>query len=93
MEADRVMFEIYREASYAQEYRVVYFTELDDHNKDLEINRAMAGEHLYDGFFRADRRDEAKAVIETTLERLNEGQAVDVEELEARLKPMAPTTS
>ena len=88
MEADRVMFEIYRETSYAQEYRAVYFTELDDHNKDLEINRAMAGDHVYDGFFQQDRAGEAKAIIESAVERLNDGQVVDVAELEASLRPM-----
>ena len=93
MEADRVMFEIYREASYAQEFRVVYFTELNDHNKDLEIDRAMAGEHVYDGFFRTDSSDEAKAVIEAMLERLNDGEKFEAEEFDSCLKPMAPTTT
>ena len=32
--SDRTMFEIYREAVYARQYRVVYFTELDEHNKE-----------------------------------------------------------
>jgi hypothetical protein len=40
-ESDKVMFEIYREP-YQGLYRVVYFTELQDHNKETEINRAMA---------------------------------------------------
>ena len=44
------MFEIYRETTYTGKYRVVYFTELQDHDKETEINRAMAGEHFYDGF-------------------------------------------
>jgi hypothetical protein len=88
MDADRVMFEIYREA-YAQQYRVVYFTELDDHNKDLEIDRAMAGEHVYDGFFRADHREEAKAVIEAALQRLKDGEEFKAEELDDLLAEVA----
>lgn len=42
-ESDKVMFEIYRETEYTGKYRVVYFTELQDHNKETEINHAMAG--------------------------------------------------
>jgi len=30
-ESDKVMFEIYRETQYSGKYRVVYFTELQDH--------------------------------------------------------------
>jgi len=44
-ESEKIMFEIYRESTYSGEYRVVYFTELQDHNKEAEINRAAAGEH------------------------------------------------
>ena len=71
--ADRIMFEIYREAAYGRRYRVVYFTELDEHNKDLEIDRALAGDHFYDGFIPGDRSDQAKQVIAQVIERLNEG--------------------
>jgi hypothetical protein len=59
MEADKVMFEIYREAAYTGKYRVVYFTELNDANKEYEINRALSGEHFYDGFIRNYRKEEA----------------------------------
>ena len=45
-ESDKIMFEVYKEATYSGKYRVVYFTELQDHNKEAEINRAMAGEHF-----------------------------------------------
>ena len=46
-ESDKVMFEIYRETEYTGRYRVVYFTELQDHNKESEINHALSGEHFY----------------------------------------------
>jgi hypothetical protein len=87
---DRIMFEIYRETTYSGRYRVVYFTELNDHNRDTEINRALAGEHFYDGFIKAFRKDEAKKIIETAIARLNEGQAVDREDLAKALAPFAP---
>ena len=51
-ESDKVMFEIYRETEYTGQYRVVYFTELQDHNKETEINHALNGEHYYDGFIK-----------------------------------------
>jgi len=37
-EAAKVMFEIYREAGYGRKYCAVYFTELDENNKETEIS-------------------------------------------------------
>jgi len=85
-EADKVMFEIYRETEYTGKYKVCYFTELQDHNKETEINRAMAGEHFYDGFIKNFRKEEAKEIIELLLRRLNEGEKVDAKEVERGLK-------
>jgi hypothetical protein len=79
------MFEVYREASYNRRYKVVYFTELNEQNKEYEIARAMAGEHFFDGFLNELRKDEAKAIIDRTLERLNNGEAVSPKELEREL--------
>ena len=74
------MFEVYRDAAYAGQYRVVYFTELQDHNKETEINRAMAGEHFIDGFLRNYRKDDAKAIIDAMIERMNRGERISREE-------------
>ena len=82
---DKVMFEIYREAGYDRLYRVVYFTELDEHNKEAEIARATAGEHFYDGFLRTDTLMEAKRAIRGLLERLNRGESLDAEAVERDL--------
>jgi hypothetical protein len=91
MEADKVMFEIYREATYSGKYRVVYYTELTDQNKEWEINRAMAGESFYDGFIKNWRKDEAKDVIDALLKRLNGGEQLTPAEVEAALGAhMAP---
>ena len=79
------MFEIYREASYNRRYKVVYFTELNEHNKESEINRAMAGEPLFDGFLNERRKDEAKAAIDRALVRLNRGEQVSTEDFEREL--------
>jgi len=84
-EADKVMFEIYQETEYSGQYRVVYFTELQDHNKETEINHAMAGEHFFDGFIRNYRKDEAKEIINAILARLNSGERLDAGEVERAL--------
>lgn len=85
LEADKVMFEIYREAQYSGRFRVVYFTELGDHNKEWEINRALAGEHFYDGFIKNWRKEQAKAIIEDFIRRLNEGKNLTPQQLEEAL--------
>ena len=81
-EADKVMFEIYRETEYTGKYKVCYFTELQDHNKESEINRALAGEHFFDGFIKNLHKDDAKAIIDSILGRLNEGEKVEPQEVE-----------
>jgi hypothetical protein len=80
------MFEIYREAGYGRQYRLVFFTELDEHNKESEINRAMAGEHFFDGFIRASRRDEAQRALDEVVRQLNNGAALSAAEVENRLR-------
>jgi hypothetical protein len=84
-EADKVMFEIYKETEYSGRYRVVYYTELQDHNKETEINHAMAGEHVFDGFIKNFRKDEAKEIIDRLLGRMNDGERVDAAEIERAL--------
>ena len=84
-EAEKIMFEVYREAAYNRKYKVVYFTELSEHNKETEINRAMAGDHFFDGFLVEKRKEEAKAIIDRVLDRLNQGDKVQPEELQAEL--------
>ena len=85
MESDKVMFEIYREAAYSGKYRVVYYTELNENNKEWEINRAMSGEHFYDGFIKNYRKDEAKDIIESLLKRMNDGEKIAPRDVEAAL--------
>jgi hypothetical protein len=89
-ESDKIMFEIYKEATYSGQYRVVYFTELQDHNKEAEINRAMAGQHFFDGFIRQYRKEQAKEAIEQILNRLNKGEPVKKEDVTQALAPFLP---
>jgi len=84
-ESDKVMFEIYRESQYSGRYRVVYFTELQEHNKETEINHALAGEHYFDGFIKNFGKDEAKEIIQSILARLNSGEKMDPGEVERAL--------
>ncbi|MGI9102404.1 MAG: hypothetical protein ACR2IF_08140 [Terriglobales bacterium] len=85
MESAKVMFEIYREAAYTGKYRVVYYTELNENNKEWEINRAMSGEHFYDGFIRDYRKEEAKEIVESILKRMNDGEKLTPDDVEAAL--------
>lgn len=89
-ESDKIMFEIYKDTTYQGRYRVVYFTELQDHNKEAEINRAMAGDHFYDGFIRAYRREQAKEAVNKLLDRLNNGESVSREDVERELGQFMP---
>lgn len=79
------MFEIYREADYGRQYRVVFFTELDEHNKEAEINRAMAGEHFFDGFLLNLRKEEGKKKIGELVARLNRGEPLTAADVEREL--------
>ena len=89
-ESDKIMFEVYKEATYSGKFRVVYFTELQDHNKETEISRALAGEHFFDGFIRNYRKDQAKEIISAFLERLNNGERLTPAEMASELKPFTP---
>jgi hypothetical protein len=87
IQSEKVMFQIYREPAFNRRYRVVYFTELDEHNKEREINDAMRGEAVFDGYLRNYTKEEAKRVVNEILARLNDGEAVAASEIEGRLKP------
>ena len=79
------MFEVYREGGYDRRYRVVYFTELNDNNRDTELNRCIAGTSFYSSFIREDLRKDARIVINKALERLNDGEDLTPAQLEAEL--------
>ena len=84
-ESEKTMFEIYRDVQYSGEYRVVYFTELQEHNKGTEINRVLSGEHVYDGFIQNYRKDEAKQILNGIVERLNHGEVLGIPQIESAL--------
>ena len=82
----RVMFEIYHDAEGAR-YRVVYFTELGEHERELEIGSAFRGDHVFDGFILTRERVEAKRVIDAILDRLNQGDKVTQDDMARQLEP------
>jgi hypothetical protein len=83
----QIMFEIYREAEDDRRYRVVYFTELGEHEREKEIGSAVRGDHVFDGFLLSREGARAKRAVSSILERLNSGQSVDSSEMERELKP------
>ena len=83
----KVMFEIYREADFSGRYKVVYFTELGEHDKETEIAEAMRGEHIFDGFLLHRDRSQAKQVVDRILDQLNRGEPVDRNQIEQTLQP------
>ncbi len=84
--SERTMFEIYREKEYNRRFKVVYFTELGEHNKETEINRALAGEHFLDGFILDGTKEEAKNAIGELLQSMNDGESVSSDEAKKRLE-------
>jgi len=89
-ESDKIMFEIYKDTLYRSDYRVVYYTELNEHNKHAEINRAMAGEHYYDGFIKEYKKEEAKKVIARIVEDLNNGVIIEPAKIKELLAEFMP---
>jgi hypothetical protein len=89
-ESDKIMFEIYQDKLYNQKFRVVYYTELNENNKHIEINRATAGISHYDGFIKEFGKEKSKEIIDGIIRDLNEGKTVDKEEIQRRLKDYTP---
>ncbi len=89
-ESDKIMFEIYRDKHYNEKFHVVYYTELNENNKHVEINRALAGESYFDGFIRDFRKEEAKQIIEDIVKQLNEGVLIDKAQIIEKIKEHIP---
>ncbi len=79
---DKVLFEIVRDDQAATPYQVVYYTELNEKERDEAIDRAMASEPIFNGFIDAARLELAKRAIAAWLERLNSGEPFNADEFE-----------
>ncbi len=86
MDSKKLMFEIYRDPNLEHGYRVVYFTELGEHEKEEEIANAMRGEHVFDGFILHRQKQEAKELIGNLVARLNSGESLTADEIGDQLK-------
>ncbi len=84
---EKIMFEIYRDAGYGHLFRVVYYTELNEANRDTEINRAVAGEHLVSGYLDRAQRAEVDSIVNGILEEMNRGDELLSSEIVERLQP------
>ena len=83
----KVMFEIYRDSDFGGSYKVVYFTELGEHDKEKEIEDAMRGDHVFDGFLLHSESHRAKREVTEILARLNCGEPLEPADIAERLKP------
>ena len=85
-ESDKTMFEIYREKEFNKKFRVVYYTELTEHNKETEINRALNGETIFDGFIKDISKEKGKVLIKEIVDEMNsKDKAFEKEEIINRL--------
>jgi hypothetical protein len=85
-ESDKTMFEIYREGDFNKKYRVIYFTELDEHNKESEINHALMGEPIFSGFLKDDLKEKGRQIIDDMVRVMNEtGNAFSEDEISEKL--------
>ncbi|MBK9333968.1 MAG: hypothetical protein IPM96_16570 [Ignavibacteria bacterium] len=86
-ESDKTMFEIYREKEFNRKFKVVYYTELTEHNKEFEINSALNGETIFDGFLKDGKKEPGKAAVKDILREMNSGDIkYSPEEIKNRLK-------
>jgi len=83
----QIMFEIYREAVDDRRYKVVYFTELGEHERESEISNATRGDYVFDGFILTRERSRAKEAVIAILDRLNNGAQLNSADIERELKP------
>lgn len=69
---DRTMFEIYRETDYNRSFHYIFYTDLDEHEREREIAKAANGQTVFTGYIDDTRKEAARAVIEAIVDELNE---------------------
>lgn len=78
--AAKSMFEIYRQKDFNRKFKLIIYTELNEHNKEAEINRAMDGESVFDGFLKDSKKEEAKKILKEILDEMNKKEEALSEE-------------
>ena len=79
--SDKVFFGIYKESGHEEPYQILYFTELDDLERDAAMDRFVEGETIYTGYLKEACLDEGKRLLAGYLARWNAGTSPIVEEL------------
>ena len=80
------MFEIYRQKDFNRKFKLIIYTELNEHNKEAEINRAMDGESVFDGFLKDSKKEEAKKILKEILDEMNKKEeALSESEIKEKL--------
>lgn len=69
---DRTMFEIYRETDYNRSFHYIFYTDLDEHEREREIAKAANGQTVFTGYIDDTRKEAARAIIEAIVDELNE---------------------
>ncbi|HWB73481.1 MAG TPA: hypothetical protein VG755_00970 [Nannocystaceae bacterium] len=69
---DRTMFEIYRETDYNRSFHYIFYTDLDEHEREREIAKAANGETVFTGYIDDTRKESARALIEAIVDELND---------------------
>ncbi len=87
-ESDKLMFEIYRQKDFNKKFKLLIYTELNEHNKEAEINRALDGESVYDGFIKDNVKVAAKKILAEMIDEMNKNnEAMKEDEITEKLKP------
>ena len=80
------MFEIYRQKDFNKKFKLIIYTELNEHNKEAEINRAMDGESVFDGFIKDSTKETAKKILKEIIDEMNKKEeALSVSEIKEKL--------
>jgi hypothetical protein len=86
---DRTMFEIYRETDYNRAFHSIFYTDLDEHEREREIAKAASGETVFTGYIHDDRKELARARIDGIVDELNasddDDERMDAAEIARRL--------
>ncbi len=87
---DKTMFEIYRESDYNRNFHCIFYTELEEHGRDVEIARAANGKTVFSGYLDDARKEEARKIVEAIVDELNdldEDEEPELAMIERRLEP------
>ncbi len=84
--SEKSMFEIYRERGFNKKFKLIIYTELNEHNKETEINRALDGDTIFDGFLKDSTKNDAKKILKEMIDEMNKkDEAIDGGKIKEKL--------